>query len=292
MLPRPPRSTLSSSSAASDVYKRQDEPRLSFHSCNSNPSSSSLNTTPNLPIDSIIRDANGVLFFDRDPEVFELLLSVMRASRSHVIMSPEKAEMVLHDAVFYQLDNIKLQKACVATADGTLQLFFDYHNKKNPTATMDQLSHVGPNINVQRSRFRSVYSVCPVGETFITGGEHSCTFRINASEYVGVGMISEHCDTMDSEFHKIRNCCVFYMSGVLYSNFPHHEKRETNMKYGDGSIITISVNMDQRTIIFKINDGDPVIISCVTAQRLRFVAVMKNQSSVCLFFTSPRPPGS
>ena len=228
----------------------------------------------------LLRDENGVVFFDRDPHTFALLLSVLRDTKGHVVLTPEEADMVVDDAMYYQLyDHTRFSSAFVHSAAHGLEGFFAYARHWAAAPKMDEFASIGTNINPQRTRFRSVYSVCPVGDGFFTAGCHSCTFTVKACEYVGIGVISDECTNFDSEYHRCRNCCVYYMTGVLYSNYPNHEKLDTFRKYDVGAVIKVTINMDKNIIEFSLNDMVQCV-PCPTAIRLRFAVTMKNTSEV------------
>ena len=155
--------------------------------------------------DNVQRDAAGRIELDRDSHVFRHILNYLRGYKSQ--LSSSELGMVLYDLDYYGLD---------ALADVV-------RSQTSPPANAFQY---GGGTNLERNRFRSHYSVSLLGEHFYMQGKHSVTFEIRRCEYVGLGVISDYCVSLDQEFHKTTHCCVYYMTGVFYSNYPHHKKEE------------------------------------------------------------------
>ncbi|KNH09398.1 BTB/POZ domain-containing protein KCTD7 [Perkinsela sp. CCAP 1560/4] len=206
-----------------------------------------------------IRDSSGRILLDRDGELFGEVLNCMRGYRPQ--FTTHNAALLLEDLEYYGLINIleKLQNS--HGGQGTL------------VRSRDHETH-------HRTCLRAAYCVGIVGETPLIQGKHGVSFRVKRGEYVGVGVVSDFCRAFNQEFHKTQHCCVYYMTGVFYSNYSHHVKEEGLDKFAAGDTLSIEIDMNSRIITFYKNESIIRIISSDHATRLRFASVMKFDSEV------------
>lgn len=214
------------------------------------------------PVLPIQKDENGVIFFDRDPTVFHHIANYLRGYTKFDKLDGNLAKRIRLDAIFFRLPKL-------------LKLLDD--DKKNFLQFRP-----GPGVSPDGDRLRVAFGVAIVGEEEMVTGRHSITFEILLDEYIGVGIVSDACTCTDREFHRTPFCCVYYMSGVFYSNYPHHKKEErvqTVLKFGAGDRITIDVDLDKGIVEF-INKNGAKIVSIGKSKRLRFAVTAKGNSSV------------
>eukprot|EP00796_Vickermania_ingenoplastis_P005313 gene5313-3815_t len=213
------------------------------------------------PIIPIMRDEKGAIFVDRDPAVFRHILNYLRGYRKIDKIDGTMQKLLRLDAEFFRLPRL-------------VELLEEKHQTLQ--------FRPGPGVNPDRDRLRVAFGVALVGENDLVTGKHRITFKILAEEYVGVGIVSDACANTDHEFHKTPQCCVYYMSGVFYSNYPHHKKEEisdTVSRFGKGDCIDIEVDMDKGLAEFRIGTAVK-LISIGKAKRLRFAVTAKANSTV------------
>jgi hypothetical protein len=213
-------------------------------------------SSPNVAV-----DPSGRILLDRDGETFRHILNYLRGYKP--LLSTDEIETLLHDVQYYGLDELYATLAHQIQPHGNV---FQY----------------GGGTTLERNRFRSSYCVSLIGERYYMQGKHQITFEIRQCEYVGLGVVSDACACLDQEFHKTAHCCVYYMTGVFYSNYPHHKKEEGLEKFARDDRITITLDMDDKTVSFAKMDRTVRIVQCSTATRLRFAVVMKLDSEVVI----------
>lgn len=214
------------------------------------------------PVVPIQKDENGVIFFDRDPNVFRHIANYLRGYTKFDKLEGSLAKRIHLDAIFFRLP--KLLKLLDADKKTILQF------------------RPGPGVSPDGDRLRVAFGVAIVGEEEMVTGRHSITFEILLDEYIGVGIVSDACTCTDREFHSTPFCCVYYMSGVFYNNYPHHKKEErteTIVRFRAGDRITIDVDLDKGIAEF-INKNGTKIVSIGKSKRLRFAITAKGNSSV------------
>lgn len=221
------------------------------------------------------RDENGCIFIDRDPEVFKIIMNYLRGYATIPNLTLSLAHKILCDAEYYQLDSLA----------ETMR----YHVFGTSPSLPHQFTAPGAGINVERNRFKTIYNVSPLGDRLLLSGRHSVTFEIKKAEYVGLGVISDECTVFDAEFHRVRNCCVYYMTGIIYTNFPNHKKEESTEKFGSGDFVTIVIDMCNHVVEYRLRNSIRCF-SCATATRLRFAVVMKFDSEVSIVGSKTEEP--
>lgn len=212
------------------------------------------------PVD---RDADGSIVVDRDPSSFRHVLNFLRGYRKFNLPS-EDLSLLLADADFYALP--QLRALLSVENDSSEGLLFS----------------AGGGVNVERNRLRVSYTVGIIGGKFLLAGRHQVTLQIESGDYVGIGIISDSCLNFDQEFHRTLNCCVYYMTGVFYSNFPHNRKEENLPKFESGDCVSVVLDMNDRTIEYIIKGVRVKVLSCASASRLRFAVVSKLSSCIHL----------
>eukprot|EP00760_Papus_ankaliazontas_P025786 PhM_4_TR2876/c0_g1_i1/m.54989 len=213
------------------------------------------------PGTEVATNAQGHILLDRDGELFRHILSYLRGYRPRLVS--EEADALLHELEYYQLVDLHAEVLANSQPD---HLLFEY----------------GGGVTLERTRFRSSYCVSPVGDLFLMQGKHSITFQVKMCEYLGFGVISDACTSYDQEFHKTPLCCVYYMTGVFYSNFPHHKKEEGLEKFARDDTVTILMDLDDKVITFLKNTRVVRVVQCGVAIRLRFAVVAKLDSEVVI----------
>lgn len=214
------------------------------------------------PIIPIQRDKDGIIFLDRDPTVFRHIANYLRGYEKFDKLDGNLAKRIRIDAKFFRLPKL-------------LQLL-DEGNSKN------LCFRPGPGVSPEGDRLRVAFGIAIVGEEEMVTGRHSITFEVLLDDYIGVGIVSEACTSTDHEFHKTPCCCVYYMSGVFYNNYPHHRKEEMSenvVRFGAGDRITIDVELDKGYAEFTVKNVSK-IISIGKSKRLRFAIAAKGNSSV------------
>lgn len=208
-------------------------------------------------------DENGNIYIDRDPDVFHYILDYLRGYKKFDKVDGTLAKKLRVDAEFYRLPDL------LQLLEEKKKLYFQ----------------PGPGVSQDGERIRVTFGVALVDHEMVTG-KHEISFKILADEYVGIGIVSENCRNTDFEFHKTPNCCVYYMSGVFYSNYPYHRKEaalaaESITRYGNGDQMDIRVDMDKGIAEFTIKKLTK-IISLGKAKRLRFAVITKFHSTVVI----------
>lgn len=208
----------------------------------------------------VFTDADGAIFIDRDPGTFRHILNYFRGYSHFQMLEEEQLRKLKVDARYFQLP-------------GLLEMIGESEQ------AADLQFQPGPGVSPERNRLRVVYGVAVVGDIFLVTGRHRITFEIKVADYVGVGLVSEACVSTDQEFHKTANCCVYYMSGVFYTNFPHHRKEENLEKIENGDFVSVTVDMDKGVAEFTLRNSIKTI-SIGRARRLRFAVTMKMASRI------------
>lgn len=221
-------------------------------------SSSNSSTTTNVM--EVNRDASGAVFIDRDPEIFRYILLYLRGYTYFHTLDEEKLHRLRVDARYYNLRHL-------------LQVL------NEPELLSDIKFKAGPGVSPDHTRLRVVYGVAVVGDTFLVTGRHRITFQVLSAEYVGVGLISDACFSCDQECHRTPNCCVYYMSGVFYTNYPHHRKEENLERFETNDYVSILVDMDKGYAEFILKNSTR-LISLGRTRRLKFATTMKLSSRV------------
>ena len=207
----------------------------------------------------VAKDEENRILIDRDSEVFSQVINCLRGYDPQIIY--HQRDMLVRDLKYYGLTSIadKIHEQMHAAS----KLFL------NPIADGG-------------STFRAAFSVGYIGEKPLMLGKHTMRFRIDHCSYVGIGVVSDYCTAIDTEFHKTPDCCVYYYTGVIYANYPHHTKEEGHERFTSGDIVTIALDMDEKNIKFYTRGRIVRIVDCQTANRLRFAVVMKSESRVTI----------
>ena len=203
------------------------------------------------------RDRDHRLLIDRDGETFGHVLNVLRGKKAQSVR-PHSA-MVEDDLRYYGPFSPQL---AVPENFGNSNLFC------NP-------------LSAGSLSARATFCVGYVNGSSVQGC-NVVRFRMDRCAYVGVGVVSDSCSELDVEFHKSPLCCVYYMTGVLYTNFVNHMKEEGHQRFFTNDVISISLNMDKKVIKFMNGDRIVRIIDCQSASRLRFAVVVKFESVVTI----------
>lgn len=203
-------------------------------------------------------DGDGAILIDRDPLPFSIIVNYLRGYQTALNIPPTLRSMVAQDAVYYGLAHLA-------------------EWLKEPDRS--QYFAPGAGISPEGRRFRPTYAISFVGDRFLLRGRHSITFEILSAEYLGLGVVSDQCVGTDVEFHKTLNCCVYYMTGVFYSNFPSQRKEELLERYMAGDMVTLHLDMNAKLLEFVIH-GVSKLVSVKSATRLRFGVALRHQSGV------------
>eukprot|EP00760_Papus_ankaliazontas_P027417 PhM_4_TR3328/c0_g1_i1/m.27646/K21918/KCTD8_12_16; BTB/POZ domain-containing protein KCTD8/12/16 len=207
--------------------------------------------------EGLARDADGRYFIDRDGSTFRYILNYLRGCP--VCVRPEDYAMVAADAMHYGLEGLKKLLGINTRVPWTFP--------------------AGPGVTTDRTHFHTHFVVCMCGD-FFSSGSVSQQFRVEKSDYVGIGVVSRSCTDQSTEYHKVANCGVYYMSGVVYHNYPEHVKVDSAEPYQDGDIITVAVNMDAKRLTWKRNGAVVQLVSIPSATELRVAVVLKKNSAV------------
>lgn len=217
---------------------------------------------------TIQKDGDGNIFIDRDPDVFSYVLNYLRGYTKFDKIDGTLAKKLRTDAEFFRLP--KLLHLLEEDKQDRLQF------------------RPGPGVNADGDRLRVAFGVAIIGEHDLVTGRHRIRFDVVADEYVGVGIVSDSCTSTDHEFHKTPFCCVYYMSGVFYSNYPHHKKEElseTVVRFGSGDTIDVELDMEKDIAEFVVTSAAAQkkvskLISLGKAKRLRFAVTAKSNSTI------------
>jgi len=205
-------------------------------------------------------DAEGNFFLDRDGKCFRHILNYLRGYP--LCVKPEELPVLSADVNHFSLEGMKPLLG--------IDISEDWRFVQGPGV-------VGPH----RLHFRTGFVVSLCGDSWLTTGVHSQAFRAERADYVGIGIVSPRCVDQAQEFHKVENSAVYYMSGVLYHNFPDHVKMETTESYGDGDLITVILDIPEMKVSWKRNSD---FIQSVpfpdVGEGFRFAVVLKKTSTV------------
>lgn len=210
----------------------------------------------------IERDASGSILIDRDGLSFRHVLNYLRGYPKSASLSSDELALLLSDADYFVLPQLRKMLSADDPQAGTFRF------------------ESGPGVSPECNRIRVAYCVGVIGEKFLIAGRHRVNIEVRSGDYVGIGVVSDACVCFDQEFHRIFNSAVYYMTGVFYSNFPHNRKEEGLEKYGAGDVITMVLDMDDKTIEFSMAGKGSKVVSCATASKLKFAVVTKMHSQL------------
>ncbi|KAG5492141.1 hypothetical protein GH5_01047 [Leishmania sp. Ghana 2012 LV757] len=208
----------------------------------------------------VFKDEHGTIFIDRDPACFKYILDYLRGYHYFNLLKEDSLRRLKVDAAYYQLPGLL---AMLGDVDRDTELQFS----------------PGPGVSPERNRLRVVYGVAVVGDVSLVTGRHAITYEVKVADYVGFGLISESCVNTDQEFHKIPDCCVYYMSGVFYTNYPYHRKEENLERIENGDFVTVKVDLEKGYVEYVLKNSRKMV-SLGRARRLRFATTMKLASRV------------
>ncbi|EPY35968.1 hypothetical protein STCU_00821 [Strigomonas culicis] len=207
------------------------------------------------------------IFIDRDPATFRYIINYLRGYSYFQALGEEERTKLKVDAEYFCLKGLH----DILTSESV--------DKASTRGEMGYFMKDAPGVSVDRKRFRVVYCVSTIGDVYFVAGKHTITFHVVRADYVGIGLVSDSCINRDQEYHRTANCCVYYMSGVFYTNFPHHRKEENLEKISDGDLITLTVDMDKGMAEYKLKSTTKMF-SIGRIARLKFSVIMKFMSQV------------
>ncbi|KPA86254.1 hypothetical protein ABB37_00485 [Leptomonas pyrrhocoris] len=208
----------------------------------------------------VFKDERHAIFIDRDPVCFKHILSYFRGYQYFNLLKEDTVRRLKIDAAYFQLPGLL---AMLGETEPEAQLQFN----------------AGPGVSMERNRLRVVYGVAMVGDVFLVTGRHAITYEVKIADYTGFGLVSEACVCTDQEFHKTADSCVYYMSGVFYTNYPYHRKEENLDRIENGDFLTMKVDLDKGYVEYVLKNSRKMI-SIGRARRLRFATTMKLASRV------------
>ncbi|CAJ1993081.1 BTB/POZ domain containing protein [Leishmania donovani] len=208
----------------------------------------------------VFKDEHDTIFIDRDPSCFKYIVDYLRGYHYFNLLKEDSLRRLKVDAAYYQLPGLL---AMLGDVDRDAELQFS----------------PGPGVSPERNRLRVVYGVAVVGDVSLVTGRHTITYEVKVADYVGFGLISESCVNTDQEFHKIPDCCVYYMSGVFYTNYPYHRKEENLERIENGDFVTVKVDLEKGYVEYVLKNSRKMV-SLGRARRLRFATTMKLASRV------------
>ncbi|KAG5492686.1 hypothetical protein JKF63_01265 [Porcisia hertigi] len=208
----------------------------------------------------VFRDEHDTIFIDRDPSCFKYIVDYLRGYHYFNLLKEDSMRRLKVDAAYYQLPGLL---AMLGDVDSDAELQFS----------------PGPGVSPERNRLRVVYGVAVVGDVSLVTGRHTITYEVKVADYVGFGLISESCVNTDQEFHKIPDCCVYYMSGVFYTNYPYHRKEENLERIENGYYVTVKVDLEKGYVEYVLKNSRKMV-SLGRARRLRFATTLKLASRV------------
>lgn len=208
----------------------------------------------------VFKDEGKVIFIDRDPACFKHILGYLRGYQYFNLLKEDTVRRLKVDAAYFQLPGML---AMLGELEREAELQFS----------------AGPGVSLERNRLRVVYGVAVVGDVFLVTGRHIITYEVKIADYIGFGLVSEACVNTDQEFHKIPDCCVYYMSGVFYTNYPYHRKEENLERIENGDFVTMKIDLDKGYVEYVLKNSRKMV-SIGRARRLRFATTMKLASRV------------
>jgi hypothetical protein len=208
----------------------------------------------------VFKDENKFIFIDRDPACFKHILCYFRGYQYFNLLKEDTVRRLKVDAAYFQLPGLL---AMLGELEREAELQFN----------------AGPGVSIERNRLRVVYGVAVVGDVFLVTGRHSITYEVKVADYIGFGLVSQACVNTDQEFHKIPDCCVYYMSGVFYTNYPYHRKEENLERIENGDFVTVKIDLDKGYVEYILKNSRKMV-SIGRARRLRFATTMKLASRV------------
>ncbi|KAK7195703.1 BTB/POZ domain containing protein [Novymonas esmeraldas] len=208
----------------------------------------------------VFKDEHDTIFIDRDPTCFKYIVDYLRGYHYFNLLKEDSLQRLKVDASYYQLPGLL---SMLGEVDRDAELQFS----------------PGPGVSHERNRLRVVYGVAVVGDVSLVTGRHTITYEVKVADYVGFGLVSDSCVNTDQEFHKIPDCCVYYMSGVFYTNYPYHRKEESLERFENGDFVTVKVDLEKGYVEYVLKNSRKMV-SLGRARRLRFATTMKLASRV------------
>ncbi|KAL7710412.1 hypothetical protein N2W54_005958 [Lotmaria passim] len=208
----------------------------------------------------VFKNEDKIIFIDRDPTCFKHILGYFRGYQYFNLLKEDTVRRLKVDAAYFQLPGLL---AMLGELEREAELQFN----------------TGPGVSLERNRLRVVYGVAVVGDVFLVTGRHIITYEVKIADYIGFGLVSEACVNTDQEFHKIPDCCVYYMSGVFYTNYPYHRKEENLERIENGDFVTMKIDLDKGYVEYILKNSRKMV-SIGRARRLRFATTMKLASRV------------
>eukprot|EP00672_Neobodo_designis_P021762 CAMPEP_0174830734 /NCGR_PEP_ID=MMETSP1114-20130205/2689_1 /TAXON_ID=312471 /ORGANISM="Neobodo designis, Strain CCAP 1951/1" /LENGTH=311 /DNA_ID=CAMNT_0016064537 /DNA_START=24 /DNA_END=959 /DNA_ORIENTATION=- len=232
------------------------------------------------PSCAVDRDPSGAILVDRDPAAFADVVTMLQGFGTFAFPSHERLQMLLADIDFYGVDAELVSGPLRMCQASLLHTSPDPEVVPGPIDTNSMRLRPGACVFTDGRRLRNSYHVCPLSRESIVAGESFVSVRACDIEYVGIGVISEEVTSFDAEFHKVKNCAVFYMSGLMFTNFGPHRRDETRVTWTPGDVITAVLSMDERTLSFWKADSFVRAVHIGSARALRFAVVLKDNSEV------------
>lgn len=236
--------------------------------CGNNSNSSSSPLAPpreerahgDVPSNTVLRDQRGRIFIDRDPEVFRLLVNLLRGYKVPVPVPSSLVDLfpqLVGDASYYGVSKA-LSEAL-------------------PEATLAQFSGPG---SAEGGKALRAGTVVGVATPFFSSGLHCVRFLIERCDgVINIGVISEYVNDFSVDFCTMPGCAGYAHTGAIHYSFPCLKLDETQIAYDAECVVGVHLDFEKHYVKWTCND-QVVRILKFTPPKLAVAVALRKLSAV------------